>query len=95
MILVSRTLSDGRQLEIRTTPDREVITTIGGVVQCLQTPKLRRSCLSSSFRLLLFGLVTPCVVTAARTVTGTVRLAAHNGEWVSSYRGHKMRGPHT
>jgi len=33
MILVSRTLSDGRQLEIRTTPDREVITTIGGVVQ--------------------------------------------------------------
>ena len=33
MILVSRTLSDGRQLEIRTAPDREVITTIGGVVQ--------------------------------------------------------------
>ena len=32
-ILVSRTLSDGRQLEIRTAPDREVITTIGGVVQ--------------------------------------------------------------
>ena len=32
-ILVSRTLSDGRQLEIRTAPDKEVITTIGGVVQ--------------------------------------------------------------
>ena len=131
MILVSRTLSDGRQTRNPEPRQTEGHPTIGGVVQwlrvvcfpqltiqvaegrvdvfrlyhlgdgaCCEAPSLRASDSEAQSKILSVIIIIQAPAIRTRNPQcghcgthryGDCELAAHNGEWVSGYRGHKMR----